>query len=527
MDIFSNTLLYLLSRKISGISVLNNSDSITVSSLQIFCREQSITSHTLYLVPQNFINEFISCRTARPCTYLFIHIEPFQIEKVVRKQDSAFSYEGKLSALDLSAKLIEEWNSFDKWNTCFLQAIIKELPFREIVLLGRKYLPWDYGFSDFESDSLFTTPGFRKYIRKTLPDQPSSVSSSEIEESMLQLVIDRNSQNADQRTDSFYLFDSYFDMVTRNRNFFRNGRLIAIFVMYLNEGETKLPKGAEEIYDCFVEHMQLVFQNTTFPARDFTHKPLHNLIFHLLQNKPIPENELQNTLSAYHWYTDRPFSLIKLRFSGGNGHPNHTQPLLPLVIQELEKNWPCSAGLLENNEIIWVINNDFSNSNTNTHDFFQRLAVFLRDHACKASVSPMFRDLRHLPQASLAADIAFRLGETLNPSYWYYRFEDYRLNCVYEQMAKTLPVEMMYSSAINILDQYDHEKGTSLLETLRSYLDHGQNMSEASEALFIHRTTFFRRIDRISLLTGLDLKNANTVFSLWFSLKIFDLSTEV
>lgn len=64
-----------------------------------------------------------------------------------------------------------------------------------------------------------------------------------------------------------------------------------------------------------------------------------------------------------------------------------------------------------------------------------------------------------------------------------------------------------------------------LIRTLQVYLDHGGNGPAAAEALFIHRTTLYYRLGRISDLTGLDLSDGRTRLSLHLGLTMLPLLT--
>lgn len=65
--------------------------------------------------------------------------------------------------------------------------------------------------------------------------------------------------------------------------------------------------------------------------------------------------------------------------------------------------------------------------------------------------------------------------------------------------------------------------GIEMLSTLRVYLNHAGNGPAASEALHIHRTTLYYRLNRISELADLDLSNGVTRLSLHLGLTMLDL----
>lgn len=70
--------------------------------------------------------------------------------------------------------------------------------------------------------------------------------------------------------------------------------------------------------------------------------------------------------------------------------------------------------------------------------------------------------------------------------------------------------------------EHDAESDSSLLETLKVFLDHHQNLAAASRALFIHRNTLLYRIDKIESLLDSKLADPSTALSLALALKFLN-----
>ena len=71
--------------------------------------------------------------------------------------------------------------------------------------------------------------------------------------------------------------------------------------------------------------------------------------------------------------------------------------------------------------------------------------------------------------------------------------------------------------------KYDAEHDGKLLETVRSYFEHGGNLRKISEVQYTHYNTVVYRINRIRETLKIDLKDPETAFSIQFALKIRDL----
>ena len=76
---------------------------------------------------------------------------------------------------------------------------------------------------------------------------------------------------------------------------------------------------------------------------------------------------------------------------------------------------------------------------------------------------------------------------------------------------------------LNPLLIYDKKNNQNLIDTLREYLKCGQNVSQASQNLYIHRNTMIKRVEKIEELLGCSIKNAEVTNQLYNAVKIYDL----
>jgi purine catabolism regulator len=66
-----------------------------------------------------------------------------------------------------------------------------------------------------------------------------------------------------------------------------------------------------------------------------------------------------------------------------------------------------------------------------------------------------------------------------------------------------------------------YDGGNELLQTLEVYFEHNGSLSQASEALFIHRNTLSYRLDRICDIAGYDLEKPETRLAIELALHIY------
>ena len=66
-----------------------------------------------------------------------------------------------------------------------------------------------------------------------------------------------------------------------------------------------------------------------------------------------------------------------------------------------------------------------------------------------------------------------------------------------------------------------YEGGLELLQTLEVFFEHNGSITQAADALFIHRNTLIYRLERISEIAGLDLDKPETRLAVELALHIY------
>ena len=117
-------------------------------------------------------------------------------------------------------------------------------------------------------------------------------------------------------------------------------------------------------------------------------------------------------------------------------------------------------------------------------------------------------------QAGQALEMARRLGER-KPLY----FPDLSVYRLLLQIEHNPELIAFQEETIGPLLAY--EGGLELLHTLEAYFRHNGNLSQTSEALFIHRNTLIYRMERIAGITGLELDKPETRLALQLALHIY------
>jgi PucR family transcriptional regulator, purine catabolism regulatory protein len=119
-----------------------------------------------------------------------------------------------------------------------------------------------------------------------------------------------------------------------------------------------------------------------------------------------------------------------------------------------------------------------------------------------------------LREAGQALELARRLGKE-TPLY----FPDLSVYRLLFQLEHSPEIITFQEETLGRL--LEHEGADELIHTLETYFEHNGNLSQAAEALFVHRNTLIYRIERIESITNLNLDNPEERLAMQLALRIY------
>ena len=150
---------------------------------------------------------------------------------------------------------------------------------------------------------------------------------------------------------------------------------------------------------------------------------------------------------------------------------------------------------------------------------------------------------RQYVQAKTALDV----GSRKKPYLWIHYFGQVALTYILEQATRRLPGTMICHEGLlelkkhdeeNLpfvclihlvqlyLDKQNEENQTQYMETLRVYLEQHLSATQAARELFIHRSTFLYRLDRIKEILQSELDDPEEIFYLELSFRLLEQEQE-
>ena len=140
----------------------------------------------------------------------------------------------------------------------------------------------------------------------------------------------------------------------------------------------------------------------------------------------------------------------------------------------------------------------------NGREALEDMAEILSRMGYAGGMSSRFTDICKFPdyfqQASYVVEsLANRPAPVLN------FFQDHVLQYMLYECTGKLPVESLCSQGLLALLEHDRARGTEYVKTLDTYLKNETSMSRTAEALYIHRSSLLKRLNKIRKILREDL----------------------
>ena len=240
---------------------------------------------------------------------------------------------------------------------------------------------------------------------------------------------------------------------------------------------------------------------------------LNRVIKGLFSGVFLPEEEISHSLKQLGWNIHDCYQIIVLQTAGYI----HSEQTLNYYAAQLSTNYTSILALVIGDCICCIRNLQVSE----IKDFRKSLSFFLRENLFRAGFSEVFEDLMNCKRGYEHATAVLRLGKREHPELWRYDFAEYLYEYIMELIAEEISIERICPPGLQRIRQYDIQKPTAQLEkTLRTYLACHFNATEAAAKLFIHRTTFLYRMNKIEQISGLSLSNWKDVVMLMLAFSV-------
>lgn len=417
---------------------------------------------------------------------------------------------------EISEFITQIWNYFTQIQNEILEAILSQESVDEIMGKVLDLIRKPFVIVDRDMMLLYEHPDIPKLMTEAMGEGYQ-------DEIMEELLMAKEFHEVARLREPFYYKMDSVDQGSYCINIVVDGYYYARLVVYVDKGEEKLSSGAEQITEYLETVIVQMIRSGVMKLHRSQNDQLHLICQSLLEGGKIKEADIKTAIAAYQWDEGDLLQVLCLEPHQATGWDTQVENTMPTMTRKLEQLRHNSCAVFSGKKILWVINGTASSGTKDDHSMTQELMVFLRDNVFRAGGSSTFTDPALLPSALKEAEEALRIGFKKAPSYWYYRFDDYRMAYMIGSIReRDIAPQLLIHPAIPLLLEHDKTHDSELARTLQMLIEKRGNVTQAAEALFIHRTTLFRRLGQIKEMTGLDPDDPDTALELQLSYRILE-----
>lgn len=301
-----------------------------------------------------------------------------------------------------------------------------------------------------------------------------------------------------------------------NRNLFVDEK--ATHRLILTECRVEITQGVICVLDILSEKLEFLLaheEEETDPDRD-----IEQIFVRVLSDRTADYMQISRELSELGWGGNHEYMCLILQITYLNQQNLSTKA----ISRYIKKKLGDSVSFLYQDEIVVFF--DLTRLGMNQEEVAGKLVYFIRDTYLKAGYSRVMTGHMNLRRQYVQAKTALDVGSRKKPYLWIHYFSQVAMTYILEQATKRLPGTMICHEGLLELKKHDEENQTQYMETLRVYLEQHLSATQAARELFIHRSTFLYRLDRIREILQSDLDDPEEIFYLELSFRLLEQKEE-
>lgn len=301
-----------------------------------------------------------------------------------------------------------------------------------------------------------------------------------------------------------------------NRNLFVDEK--ATHRLILTECRVEITQGVICVLDILSEKLEFLLaheEEETDPDRD-----IEQIFVRVLSDRTADYMQISRELSELGWGGNHEYMCLILQITYLNQQNLSTKA----ISRYIKKKLGDSVSFLYQDEIVVFF--DLTRLGMNQEEVAGKLVYFIRDTYLKAGYSRVMTGHMNLRRQYVQAKTALDVGSRKKPYLWIHYFSQVAMTYILEQATKRLPGTMICHEGLLELKKHDEENQTQYMETLRVYFEQHLSATQAARELFIHRSTFLYRLDRIREILQSDLDDPEEIFYLELSFRLLEQEEE-
>lgn len=285
------------------------------------------------------------------------------------------------------------------------------------------------------------------------------------------------------------------------------------FSLVCLESERPLYSSDEIVLDSLAGFLRLMLSERTLrlgaERKQRTHEEAAK-IFRDMLSQDMPEREAVEALAYFGWSGQDDYAVLAIEPVSGFLRAADVDAICDQIETELEG--ACAFAQLP--VVIAIVRTDFLKQ----PELLSRLQSLAAEHAIIIGVCEAFSGFLELFQRKEMATRALNRAEKSGSVVCYADLFEEELA---ENAVSVFSKELLCLRSVFAMAQYDRAHETNYLETAEQYVKNRFNAVRTAGALFIHRSTFLYRLERIHEQFGLDLDDGKlSLLHLLYSFRV-------
>lgn len=251
-------------------------------------------------------------------------------------------------------------------------------------------------------------------------------------------------------------------------------------------------------------------------GRQRKNETLPKLFKKILTDRTLDYMEASHQLSTLGWKQNHQYLCLvyKMKYLDQRNYTANA------ICNYMEEHFQHICSFILENDVVTFFN--LTLLEMNPEEIADSLNQFIRDSFLQAGYSRAMTGHFNLRRQYVQSCLALDVGSRKNPYMWIHQFNQIAFTYILEQVTKKLPGHMVCHEKLLVLKEIDEANGTEYMKTLRTYLDLHKNAVQSANALFIHRSTFLYRLDKIKEIMGTNLEDPEELLYLSLSFYLLD-----
>lgn len=399
---------------------------------------------------------------------------------------------------------------FQEWETAMLDVLYRKYSFQDMVDLTGEIAGLPIALLDTNFRYIAYSKGSDIYMDKYVTSDnyltPETIA-------LLQKSSDFAGQ--EQRHEAFVM-NAVEPLVCKNL-FFEGTYVGRLSVILRNEVEDQ--EYYKALFDQAVPFMEELYaQYNSFENVSRQYRDAHRFLLSILTRQPADKRQFDEVMKTLGALEQDKWRIIVLT----PGNQMSSMYSSSFICSEIEHRIPGSYVIILNEQIVALFNESLYGRRDGA-ECFEKWAEVLRVIHFEASVSRSFSTVTDFEKVYFAWQQAVyteqKTGRLADSSVRF--FAPYALDYLADYGGRGTIFEQICHPALIQLRGYDRLHSTSYIQTLYAYLSCNMNAVQTARTLYIHRSSFINRMQRIREMVPLELEDPDERLYLNLSFKIF------